>query len=72
MTPRDLPADRSEDLELLDALMADDVELRDAEREAFDDMRDKLNDWQRELTGPQRKWLVDVATRLDAQTVTPA
>jgi hypothetical protein len=68
-----VPTTRAGDLALLDALLADDVELRDDERERFEDMREKLADWtMRELTGPQRKWLTEAANRLGVDLLTPA
>lgn len=63
---------RTDDVAMLDALLADDVELTQNERDAFRDMRDRLDDGQRELTKPQRRWASDVAAHLGADGLTPA
>ena len=67
-----LPTCRGEDFALLDALLADQVELDDHEREAFEDMRDKLHDWLPALSEKQRGWLAEAAARLGVDALTPA
>lgn len=66
-----LPTCRADDMALLAALLADDVELREDQRAAFEDMREKLGTYWT-LTVPQRKFLIAVAERLAVDTQTPA
>jgi hypothetical protein len=66
-----LPTCRDDDFELLEATLADDVELRDDHRVAFSDMRDRLRAYQRELTPGQRRYLVGVAGELHVSLESP-
>lgn len=62
----DVENDRAEDTALIDDLLKE-PELRENEREAFEDMRDRLNrerNPQRALTVNQREWARVVVDRL--------